>query len=562
MTVLPIVERELRVASRRRVTYWMRVVAASFAIVAFSWMMLTLFRDAVPSSVHGRHLFRTLFTFAFVYCLFIGSRVTADCMSEEKREGTLGLLFLTDLKGYDVVFGKLVATSLNSVYGLLAIIPVIALTVQLGGVSAGELWRASLVLLNTLFFSLAAGIFVSTVSRNERKAMFATVFVSLLFSLGPGVLAFMLGTSFRGFDDPNMIWPILIFSPAYGLGHILFAGVPFMPFPPASFWSSLLLIHLVSWGFLAVSSRVLPGIWQARSSNSRLEKQRERIEQWAFGAAGERASHRTRLLDINPFLWLVGRERWKPTYVWLYLTAVGGTWLWGWYKYSDIMFDRKTLIPTVLLFQVFLKIWVISEACNRLAEDRRSGALELLLSTPLTVRDILRGQWLALYRQFGIPLAGVLGLEFLILRRSFAPEMVAVNLLLMVADMAALGWVAMWLGLTARNSSRAILGSVGRILILPWGILYAGGMALDLLSRAWRGQPFDPGDRWTLFAWVVIGLTTNFCFAILWARRNLLREFRTVAVGRYQPEKRPWLHGLFGRKAHEVESPLAPASQM
>lgn len=558
MTVLPIVERELRVASRRRVTYWMRVIAAFFAIVAFSWMMLTLFRDAVPSTAHGRHLFRTLFTFAFVYCLFIGSRVTADCLSEEKREGTLGLLFLTDLKGYDVVLGKLVATSVNSVYGLLAIIPVIALTVQLGGVSASELWRSSLVLLNTLFFSLAAGIFVSTLSRDERKAMFATILVGLLFGAGPGLLTFMLGMNFRWFEDPNMIWPILIFSPAYGLGHILLSGAPFMPFPPESFWLSLLLIHVVSWGFLVMSSFVLPRIWQVRSSNSRLERQRERIEQWAFGAARARASHRTRLLDINPFLWLAGRERWKPAYVWFYLAAVCGTWLWGWHKYSDVMFDRKTLVPTVLLFQVFLKIWIISEACNRLAEDRRSGALELLLSTPLTVRDILRGQWLALYRQFGIPLGAVLALEFLVLRKSFTPEIVTVNLFLMVADMAALGWVAMWLGLTARNTSRAILGSVVRILILPWAIFYVGGMAFDLLSRAWRGRPFELGDRWTLLAWLVIGLSVNLCFAIFWARRNLFREFRTVAVGRYQPEKTRWLRDLFWRKPRR----LAPASPM
>ena len=47
---------------------------------------------------------------AVFYCLLSGVWFTADCLSEEKREGTLGLLFLTDLKGYDVVFGKLVAT--------------------------------------------------------------------------------------------------------------------------------------------------------------------------------------------------------------------------------------------------------------------------------------------------------------------------------------------------------------------------------------------------------------------------------------------------------------------
>ena len=56
-------------------------------------------------------------------------------MSEEKREGTLGLLFLTDLKGYDVVAGKLVANSLNGFYALMAILPVVALALLMGGLT-------------------------------------------------------------------------------------------------------------------------------------------------------------------------------------------------------------------------------------------------------------------------------------------------------------------------------------------------------------------------------------------------------------------------------------------
>ena len=43
---------------------------------------------------------------------------TADCVSSEKRDGTLGLLFLTDLKGYDVICGKLAANSVSVLYGL------------------------------------------------------------------------------------------------------------------------------------------------------------------------------------------------------------------------------------------------------------------------------------------------------------------------------------------------------------------------------------------------------------------------------------------------------------
>ena len=53
---------------------------------------------------------------------------------EEARAPAL----LTDLSGYDVVFGKLAATSLRSFCGLLAILPVLAIPLLLGSVTGKE----------------------------------------------------------------------------------------------------------------------------------------------------------------------------------------------------------------------------------------------------------------------------------------------------------------------------------------------------------------------------------------------------------------------------------------
>ena len=552
MTVLPIVGRELRVASRRPGTYWLRVTAGFVAIAVFGWMLLTLLRSEVPPATHGGYLFRALFGLAFVCCLFVGARLTADCLSEEKREGTLGLLFLTDLKGYDVVLGKLAATSLNSVYALLALLPVISLPVQLGGVAASELWQSALVLLNTIFFSLAVGIFVSTLSRDERKSMFATVFVVLLATFAPFILVFVLAMSFpQHVNDPSDVWPILALSPGYGLGYVLtrssfFTG--FAALPAASFWCSLLVVHLASWGLLLFASRILPWVWQTRDSNSRLEKHRARLEQWAYGRAEGRRTHRAALLEINPFLWLVSRERWKPSYVWLYLGSVAGMWFWGWFNYDNLMFDRKTLVPTVFLFQSFLKLWVVSETCQRLAEDRRIGALELLLSTPLTTREILRGQWLALKRQFAKPLAVVLVLEYLLLRQQFTVSTTLIYLTNLLADLAALVWVGMWLGLAARNLSRAILGTIARVLVLPTGAYLVGVFALDVLWPLLGRGSFEPSEHFGDYLWSGIGLASDFVFGFCWARRQLLNNFRQAATRRYQPSKFGWFSGLVRRK--------------
>ena len=112
MTFLPIVARELRVASRRRGTYWVRSGAALAVIGLGTWLFLML-ESQGPQAV-AKGLFGLLTGAATFFCLISGVRYTSDCLSQEKREGTLGLLFLTDLKGYDIVLGKLAATSLNA----------------------------------------------------------------------------------------------------------------------------------------------------------------------------------------------------------------------------------------------------------------------------------------------------------------------------------------------------------------------------------------------------------------------------------------------------------------
>ena len=195
MTFLPIVGRELRVAARRKSTYrlrtWTVVIAVGVGFFALSFALLTRGFGAP-----GKPLYTTLTTYTFGLSLIAGVFLTADCLSEEKREGTLGLLFLTDLKGYDVVLGKFMAMSLNAFYGLLAILPITGLSLLLGGMTGGEFCRMTLALVNTLFFSLAAGICVSAFGRNPQWVMGGTLGLAILFvAVLPGLAG--LGSAFH-----------------------------------------------------------------------------------------------------------------------------------------------------------------------------------------------------------------------------------------------------------------------------------------------------------------------------------------------------------------------------
>src|SRR5256714_11846080 len=137
MRILPVVGRELRAIARRPSAYWVRSVAALAAFLVMGYVAL-MSASGAPTAMQGRSLFDLLSLGAFVYCALAGVRGTSDALSMEKREGTLGLLFLTDLKGYDVVLGKLVSVSVNSLYAMFAIAPPLALAFMLGGTSVQQ----------------------------------------------------------------------------------------------------------------------------------------------------------------------------------------------------------------------------------------------------------------------------------------------------------------------------------------------------------------------------------------------------------------------------------------
>ena len=118
----------------------------------------------------------------------------SDALSRERREGTLRLLFLTDLHPLDVILGKWTGHGINLFFGLLGMIPFFALTFQLGGVTFGLFLKTILFLFNTLFLSMAATLLVSSFSQDERRSLIASLAVVGTLILGPAVFVeFLVG---------------------------------------------------------------------------------------------------------------------------------------------------------------------------------------------------------------------------------------------------------------------------------------------------------------------------------------------------------------------------------
>lgn len=468
MTVLPIVQRELRVAARRRGTYWVRTVMGAAALGAAGWVILTSY-PWFSAQEAGQAVLATLSGLVFLYCLLAGLRATADSLSSEKREGTLGLLFLTDLKGYDIVLGKLAATSLNALGGLLAVLPVAAVPLLVGGVTLQQVGRVALVELNTLFFSLAAGMFASALSRDERRAM--GLCFAIVAGLTAGVPLVAAAVADRlGLREPPLEWLV----PSPGCAMVLaFDPTPSKPQLQA-FFSSVAVMHGLAWLFLIGASWVVPHSWQDKPIDAGRSRWRAAWRWLCHGSAEHRLRLRRRLLEINPFYWVAARDRSRAILIWMFLVISGLLWLWAWHTWRQDWLDTPTYIFTGLVLHSVLKWAVASEAAWRLCQDRHSGVLELLLVSPLSVGQIVRGQLRALVRQFAGPAALVLAVDALLLLVERGDEewvlVWLVGMSVLVADLVTLSLLGMWLGLTRRSHTRALLANLALVCVVPWSI--------------------------------------------------------------------------------------------
>jgi len=507
MTFLPIVERELRTAARQRVTHRMRLIAAGLALLI--WIGLVVAGGNLSPSQRAGAIFGTISILSLGFAMLAGVFLTADCLSEERREGTLGLLFLTDLKGHDVVLGKLASTSLHAIYGLLAVVPMLAVPLLMGGVTPGEFARTALVLLATLFLSLSAGMFVSAVSLDSRAAFLRTLGLVLFLSGLMPVFWWGLNLVLRKPWFNFLLWP----SPGY-LMRCADDGFYSTRGGPGEFWFSLFVIGGLGMIFLVAASALLPRVWQ-----------QARDETGGQRRAGESVSRRSAVslagLEARPFYWLAVRDqrlgRWALWIVasmfLIWFTFFVGAWA---SRPGGAAFSLSILLAFAM--HVVFKCTVAAEATRRLSEDRQSGALELLLVTPLSPADIIRGQQQALRRLFRRPKWILVFMNLLLLwqiawpsggrwmgpDRSIFAIIFAGGIVLLLADCHVLGPAGIWSALTTRRHSRAILKTIRNVLLPAWLATFCFWFV------ALTGGMISSETVTTLVvAWVILGLAVD-----------------------------------------------------
>jgi hypothetical protein len=254
-------------------------------------------------------------------------------------------------------------------------------------------------------------------------------------------------------------------------------------------------------------------------------------------------AERKEVLAVNVFLWRAARPGLRQTPLWMALLTVAGLWFVIDSFIPLARFDVTKDILALMLAGVVLKAWLASEASATLSADRRNAALELLLTTPLPEQEIIKGQRLALWRQFAEPAAAVFVANIFLLlmevlqlpagtganeQRDLLVGVHLIVALTLLVDLLALSWVGMWLGLLHAKPNRATMLALLRILLVPYLIFFG----FYTLAQVGRLNGFS-----VLIFTGIVGVASDFFFAQN-ANTYLLRWFRHVVAEGVRPKFR------------------------
>jgi ABC-type transport system involved in multi-copper enzyme maturation permease subunit len=320
--------------------------------------------------------------------LLAAPAATAGAICLDRASGKLTHLLVTDLSDAEIVLGKL-ASRLVPVLGLVACaLPLMAIMTLVGGVDPDALVGAFLVTVGVALLGSSLAFVFSIWVKKTHEALLGTYAVWAVWLVG------------RPF--------VVLVNQAFGWSLALPARIAdpyFLAFSP--YWSptsvaldDYVWFMVITTGLAAVLAIVAvlrlravctrENVTRKKSLRGRLERISDRLDLTRYLPGPP--------LDFNPILW----REWHRARPSRFSRLATGVYVVGALTASigAVLVPRNTFaMAWVNGFQVSIGMLLLSvTAATSLAEERVRGSLDVLMTTPLSTRDIVVGKWLGTFR--------------------------------------------------------------------------------------------------------------------------------------------------------------------
>lgn len=497
MNVLPVITRELRAQARQPFTYWLRVLGLVAMLGAAGAFVLD--RGLMPGD--GGELFAFLHATLLLSIWVLVPMSVADCLSQERREGTLGLLMLTPLRPWDIVLAKAAAHALRAFTLWLVVLPIMALAFLQGGVGWREALLSTSINFSSLCAAIGAGVLASSCSKQWLRALsLAAIFSGLASGFVAVCKLLTLFLMMRPFMPRQISLPSLdqflsgawmYVTDSQAKWSQMFSGVGL----PAGYLRALmftevgssLVVLLLSLGLLWLAARNVRRRWREEPPSARVQQVEKVFCEPVIGVAFLRGWMR-RKLARNPIGWLEQR-RWSGRLV---------TWSW----FAIIISVQSAVLTDSNLFRNYggaqmVMAWLLAgsmaaSAAGSFRRERETGVLELLLVSPLTTGQIIGGRLRGLWGQFLPSIVMLLGIWIYLetLRQPIAGDFLSAWFFLVTFTVVPV--IGLYFSVRCKNFISAFLLTLAFVFVVPMGFV------LLMRFMAWSSSNSNSYfDGWT-----------------------------------------------------------------
>ncbi len=396
----PIFSREALTSPRQPKHYLIRsgYVAALFVLMytamqaMFGWQQVRSFGDVAR---FGSLVFQIFCIVQLSLVLFFALLFAASGVAQEKDRQTLILLLMTDLRDYELVFGKLFASLLMVMALIVVSIPVLFFVALLGGTGTDQVIWALVICAASALPAGSWGLLVAYWREKTFQTLAVTVLGFVLFlGVVEGIVAALPAGS----------------AAAHWIGLLDPYRVLFSILDPLSAHHGLTTAYVASWDFLLVMSIaavVINGItlWRLRVWNpSRLFfatamlPEDEAASTDANARAARPAAH-TRRIWANPVVWreictkAYGRKILAIKAAYVVVAVMIGFLVSRHPASNDLVLGMISPSGVAFVGLCLISLIIINaQAVTAFTSERDGKTLELLLMTDVSAKEFIYGK--------------------------------------------------------------------------------------------------------------------------------------------------------------------------
>lgn len=185
MQLNPIIKRDVRVQSRSMKICW-GVFAYELILALVFFLAMMIIQDENQYSVMNLYsylvwLYPVLAVTQLVILALIVPVRTASAISGEKERQTFDIMMTTSMTPFSVIMGKVMTAIVQSMFFVIASMPIMALSFVIGGMSWSYLFWFLAVALLMSFFAASIGILCSSLCKRSVSAVIMSYGFYLIF---------------------------------------------------------------------------------------------------------------------------------------------------------------------------------------------------------------------------------------------------------------------------------------------------------------------------------------------------------------------------------------------